>query len=200
MPALVSKIDEWIQLRKSWTRPGHQNVKDKHGLQKDLQDLSLLGAQCLMEPHWGGLGFWGQGPARWLSYEVKKDSPAHYCLGVFTLAKPPVTMKWPFSSPSALPESQIVHGWPWRGGPGSWCCRMHCWNSQECWGTVRVRWTRGLRRRWEGEVGAVRTAPGRRGVLLQQGSCCQRPDRSWNHTSQPESDSWASSPEATLGQ
>lgn len=46
MPALVSKIDEWISLRKSWTRPGHQNFKDKHGLQKDLQDLSLLGAQC----------------------------------------------------------------------------------------------------------------------------------------------------------
>ena len=74
MPTLVLKIDKWISLRKSWTRPGHQNFKDKHGLQKDLQDLSLLGAQCLMEPH--SVQVLGTGPCKMAQLRNEKGVPS----------------------------------------------------------------------------------------------------------------------------
>ena len=83
MPALVSKTDEWVALRKSWTPPGHQNFKDQREFQRRTTGAQSLGCSVFdgasLCP-----GSWDvQVPSsRWLCWEVKKESPGLYCLGV----------------------------------------------------------------------------------------------------------------------
>lgn len=43
LPALVSKTDGWVALRKSWTRPGHQNFKDKREFQRRTSGAQSFG-------------------------------------------------------------------------------------------------------------------------------------------------------------
>ena len=169
MPALVSKTDEWVALRKSWTRPGHQNFKGKREFQRRTS-----GAQSLGRSVFDGAslcpGSWDvQVPSsRWLCWEVKKESPGLCCLGVH--ASKSTSDHQLTIGPSGFPN----RSWDHLGeGAGSRCCRLHCWNSQECRGTVRGTGQEGCRDPAKEKWVMWRQHQGPGHLLLLPGSCCR---------------------------